>query len=194
MRTRFSTPPQSIFVEIVQRQTGDARALRAVLAAARLLGLACGVRLTRVATRGESTALIGELRLALARAEQEIALLTERLERIAARHRRNTRRLKSLAARSASVKTSTVPSGRRRSTAPGRRRPGPASRASASAGPIPGTPPSPRRAARPSPSHRAAPVDRGCPSIASACPKNSPASAIRGAMLDWTHVDGRIAR
>jgi transposase InsO family protein len=87
MRTRFSTPPQSIFVEIVQRQTGDARALRAVLAAARLLGLACGVRLTRVATRGESTALIGELRLALARAEQEIALLTERLERIAARHR-----------------------------------------------------------------------------------------------------------
>jgi transposase InsO family protein len=58
-----------------------------VLTAARLLGLACGVRLTRVATRDESAALIGELRLALARAQQEIALLTERLERLAPKHR-----------------------------------------------------------------------------------------------------------
>ncbi len=87
MRTRSATDPHAVILEVVQQRAGEARALRAVLVAARLLGLACGVRLTRVATRDELTALLGELRLALARAQQEIALLTERLERIAPKHR-----------------------------------------------------------------------------------------------------------
>jgi hypothetical protein len=39
----------SVFIELVQRRAGDPRALRPVLTAARLLGLAGGVRLTRLA-------------------------------------------------------------------------------------------------------------------------------------------------
>ena len=62
--------------------------LRAVLISIRLLGEAVGLRLTREASgRHAAAATILELRLALARAEQEIAWLTARLARVSPRHR-----------------------------------------------------------------------------------------------------------
>ncbi len=69
------------------RRAVDAR-LRAVLISIRLLGQTLGLRLAREALgRHAAAATILELRLALARAEQEIAWLTARLARVSPRHR-----------------------------------------------------------------------------------------------------------
>lgn len=62
--------------------------LRAVLFSMRLLGQTLGLRLAREAVRrGAATATILELRMALARAEQEITWLMGRLARVPPRHR-----------------------------------------------------------------------------------------------------------
>lgn len=69
------------------RRTVESR-LRAVLISIRLLGQAVGLRLAREASgRHATAATLLELRLALARAEHEIAWLTARLARVQPRHR-----------------------------------------------------------------------------------------------------------
>lgn len=62
--------------------------MRALLISTRLLGQTLGLRLAREASgRHAAAATILELRLALARAEHELAWLTARLARVSPRHR-----------------------------------------------------------------------------------------------------------